>query len=390
MRITLLANPDKVHARRWIEFLAGRGHTLTLITDPFNMARPRECSAILIPRWNLFTNILAYRLTPKPYGNDLWKHLHYRPLVRASRPDVVHGLEAFNNGLATAWAGPYPRVLTPWGKDVHHDAFASRIGHFIISHAVRGVEMISTNDETMPQYLNEKFGVPRERVKAFTWGVDLDVFAAERREEAARWRQELAIPEGAPVILSPRNFDPYWGLDLLLEAAPAVLRERPEAVFVLLNGGAGNMPYMAESRRRVEAEGWAASARFVERVLAPGDLSGLYNLSAAFVSAPRTDLLAQTILEGMACGCLPVLADHAAYRKHARHGANALIMREYTAGALAGALLEALRNNELREAARREGPRIIATHENWKINALKMEEVYAEAIERFNVSKKRT
>lgn len=380
MRITLIANPDNIHVRRWIEFLAGRGHALTLVTDPFTKARPGQCNAILVPRWGLASNILAFRLTPKPFGNDLWKFMHYRPLVAASRPDVVHGFEAFNNGLATAWAGPYPKVLTPWGNDVYHDAFASRLGRFMVTRAVRGVDMISTNDETIGEHLAARLGVDRERVRAFTWGVDLDLFHPRPAGETEALRRSLEIPEGAPVVLSSRNFRPYWGIDLLLEAAPAVLRGRPGTVFVFLRGGGGDPEYLAAARRRAESEGWAGAARFVDRVLEADELAGLLTMAEAFVSIPRTDLLAQTVLEGMACGALPVLADHAGYRKHARDGENAVVLSEYTAAGVERALREALENGALRAAARWENPRLIAEQENWKINALKMEEVYAAAI----------
>ena len=33
MRVTLLANPENIHVRRWIAFLIRRGHELTVVTD---------------------------------------------------------------------------------------------------------------------------------------------------------------------------------------------------------------------------------------------------------------------------------------------------------------------------------------------------------------------
>jgi glycosyltransferase involved in cell wall biosynthesis len=367
--------------RRWIDFLAGRGHELTLVTDAFTHNRPAECT-IYEPQWNLLTKILAFRLTPRPFGSDRWKYLHYRPLVRRSRPDLVHGFEAFNYGLATAFSGPYPKVLTPWGKDIHHDANASKMGAWIVEQAIRGVDLISTNDESITEYLTRRFGIDPARVRAFSWGVDLRVFHPGQAGEAERWRQELQIPPDAPVIFSPRNFAEYWGSRLTLGAIPEVLRARPEAVFVILRGAGGDPQEFAAAQRRVQAEGLGESVRFVDRVVTGAELAGLFNLAEMFISVPQTDLLAQTILEGMACGCLPILGDQPAYRKHARPGDNALVLPEYSAGGLARMILEALASDALRERARRENPRLMATHEDWSKNALKMEEVYAEAIAR--------
>ena len=380
MRITLLANPDNLHVQRWIEFLAGRGHELTLITDPFARHRPSQCRTLVV-RWNVFTKILAFRLTPRPFGNDLWKHLHYRPLIKASRPEVVHGFEGFNYGLATAYGGPYPKVLTVWGKDVHQDADATRLGGWIVTHALRGVDCITANDDSMPQYLERRFGIDPARVRAFSWGVDLSVFRPGLREEAERWRQALEIPAGASVLLSPRNFIPHWGSELLLEALPEIVRERPGAVFMILRGGAGAAEAFQTARARCEAAGVGRAVRFIDRVLTAQEMAGLFNLAAAFISIPATDLLAQTVLEGMACGCLPILSDRPAYRKHARPGENVLMLPEYSASGLARMALEALDNGALRERAGEENPRLMARDEDWRINALQMEEAYGAALE---------
>ena len=380
MRIALLANPDNLHVRRWIEWLADRGHELTLLTDPFTRTRPEECTT-RTPRWNLATKILAFRLTSKPFGNDRWKHLHYRPLVRAAHPDVVHGIEAFNYGLATALAGPYPKVLMPMGKDVHHDADAWSMSGRMIRRALRGVDLITGNDETMHEFLALRFGIDPARVRPFSWGVDLEVFKPGLDDDAWVMRRKLDIEDDAPVILSPRNFDPYWGSDLLAGAIPQVLRDHPEAVFVILRGGGGKAKTIASVRRRAQREGWLESIRFVEDFVEPAEMAVLFNLARAFVSVPRSDLLAQTILEGMACGCLPILADHAAYRKHIESGVNGVVLSGYGASALASAIDEALRNDAMVEAARASNPPLMALHENWRVNALKIEDVYAAAIE---------
>lgn len=385
MRITLLATPDPIHTRRWIAWLAGRGHELTLVTDAYTKQRPSQCK-ILLPRWNLATKILAFRLTPKPYGNERWKHLHMRPLVRQSRPDIVHGFEALHYGYTLSMCGPYPRVLTPWGRDVHHKANQGPRARWLVERALAGADAISTNDETLPDYLETHFGVERAKVRAFSWGVDPGVFRPGLTEDAEAWRHELQIPANAPVILSPRHFLPYWGSELLSEAIPGALEAIPGAIFVILRG-ASNEGFDEASVKRLEAN-FGASVRFVSRAVSPEEMAGLLNLARAFVSVPKTDLLAQTITEGMACGCLPVLAPHAPYRKHARPSENCVMLDGYTPEALTRSLIEALRNDELTARAHAENPALMQRHENWKVNAAKMEDVYALAKERFDSRKK--
>lgn len=319
MRIALLANPDNIHSRRWIDFLAGRGHELLVVADPHTSGRlqpppaPGASVRIEVARWSLAANILAFRLTPRPHGNCLWKFLAYRPILLRFRPDVVHGFEAYYNGLATAWSGPWPTVLTPWGKDVHHDAFKGPIWNWIIRRALRGVDLISTNDETMPEHLERAFGISPDKVRAFSWGVDRSVFRP-RPDEARALRVELGLPPGAPVVLSPRRFDPYWGAETLMGALPEVLRARPDARAVILAVD-GPAEFIAAARRRVEEAGLSERVVWISARQSPDRMAALYSMADLFVSAPKSDLLAMTVLEAMACGCFPVLADLPAYRR---------------------------------------------------------------------------
>lgn len=398
MRIALLANPDNVHVRRWIAFLAGRGHELLVVADPHVSTRADAMPAGVrfeVARWSLPAKILAFRLTPRPHGNSLWKHLAYRPLLREFRPDVVHGFEAWYSGPALARCGPWPRVLTPWGKDVHHDAFQGPIWRWLIRGALRGADRISTNDEELPRYLRETFGIPESKVRAFSWGIDLRVFRPGLREAAADVREDLGIPAEAPLVFSPRRFDPYWGADLLVEAIPRVLARRPETIFAILVADA-DAAFLARARASLAAPGLVRSIRWIERRATAEGMAALFNAADVFTSLPRTDLLATTVLEGMACGCAPVLADLPAYRKHAplpvgggggrdaneeEAGRNAWMLRERSPDSLAEALLAALGSPAARAAAGEWNAARMRETEDAERMMAKMEDVYAEAIE---------
>jgi glycosyltransferase involved in cell wall biosynthesis len=380
MRIALLGNPDNLHVIRWVRFLAGRGHELLLVADPHTRARP-EGIEIAVPKWGWATEALAFRLTPKPHGNTLWKAVHYRPLIRRFRPDVVHGFEAYYNGLATAWAGPYPRVLTPWGKDVHHDADLGPIYGWAVGRALRGVDCISTNDETLPEFLAERYGIEKERVFAFSWGVDLSVFRPGLEEGARRWKERLQIEPEAPLVFSPRLFQPHWGGEAIVEAVPAILSARADARIVILaardDGG-----FRSAMKRRAEALGVAGAIRWIEDWLEPEAMATLYNAADVFISIPKTDLLAMTVLEGMACGCLPILSDQPAYRKHAKNEENALVLESLSPAALGRAVTQAIADEDLSRRAAAIGPERMAREENAARNMVEIETAYERAMER--------
>lgn len=390
MRLALLADPDNIHVRRWVGFLHSRGHELMVIADPHTSGR-LEGVDVRTPRWNLATKALAFRLTPRPHGNALFKAIHYRPIIAGFRPDVVHGFEAYYNGLATAWAGPYPTVLTPWGNDVYDVGSKGGLGRWIVKRALRGVDRITTNDETMPDYLEREFGIPRRSVPAFSWGVDLNVFRAfgnRDGEAAGAWRRELVIDARAPVVFHPRNLHPYWGADAVVDAIGEVAASVPAAVFIMA-AWEDRDGFRTKMKRRAEELGVAGSIRWIERFLSPAEMAQLYNLADVFISVPKTDLLASSVLEGMACGALPVVADRPAYRKHLRDGENALVVDDLSPAILGGAIARALGDRALLTRATEINVARIAEQEDAQVNMKKMEEVYAAAIESYAQRKRR-
>lgn len=379
MRIALLGNPDSLHVQRWVRFLSSRGHDLRLIVDPHTRARPAECEIAEV-RWTLLLNILAFRLTPRPHGNALWKPWLYRPLITDFRPDVVHGFEAYYNGLATGGAGPYPKVLSPWGRDIFFDGRAGKLGGWMVRRALRDVDRITCNDESIAPFLEEIYGVPSEKVVPFSWGIDLDVFSEVDASEVEQAREALDIEPETPVILSPRKWGRLWGSDTIAAALPEVLQASPHAVAVLIAPTPEDEEALA-LKARLESACDSGRLRWLEPDQPAETMAALFSLADVFISTPPADLLAQTVLEGMACGCFPVLSRLEAYAKHAVDRKTALLVNAGDPAALAAALIEALGHAPLREKAARLNREAMRRSEDASVNMLKMEEVYAQAIE---------
>lgn len=379
MRIALLGNPDSLHVQRWVRYLGARGHDLLVVADPHTRTRLKACRQE-VPAWSPLLKVLAFRLTPRPHGNALWKPWVYRPVVRTFGPDVVHGFEAYYNGLATAWSGPFPKVLSPWGRDIFFDGLAGGLPGWMVRRALRGVDRITCNDESIGPFLSERYGVEPERIVPFSWGIDLEVFQKADAKAVGGLREELGLGGKARVILSPRKWGRLWGSDQLVEALPGVLESEPEAVAVLIGPGEGQTEGAA-LRRELERRCEAGRLRWLTPDQSPARMAELFSLAELFVSAAPKDLLAQSILEGMACGCFPVLTDLPAYAKHARAGERALLAKPGDADGLREAMLQALGDGELRERASRLNLEAMRREEDARVNMARIEDVYAQAVE---------
>ncbi|MCX6999266.1 MAG: glycosyltransferase family 4 protein [Candidatus Sumerlaeota bacterium] len=378
MRIAFLASADNIHTRRWAKYLASCGHDLTILCDrqPEN---PLEGIHLVHPEMRLATKILAFKLFPKPYGNNFFKRFPYKRELLRLRPDIVHAFEALGYGYALAHCGTFPKVLTPWGNDILYDPAHSRIARFLVSRALRAADVITTNYVELADHLTQDFAIPQSKIRPFSWGVDLTIFHPGYSKEAETLRQKLSLPPAARIILSNRMMKPYWGIGVIADALPAVFREIPEAHAIFLRG-AGDAAFENEVREGFRRAGILERVRFVPEYLTEKEMATFLNLAEAFVSCPSTDLLSISVLEGMACGCAPVLADLDAYRTRIRHGENGLIFRPGDSADLAEKLTILLRHPEWKPRFAGINIPLINEKDNWHKNAPRLVAIYKELL----------
>lgn len=150
--------------------------------------------------------------------------------------------------------------------------------------------------------LVEDYGVAPERVRVVAPGVDLERF--EPGDEASA-RHRLGIDKDAWVALAVRRLVPRMGVHVLVEAWPAVVAARPEAVLLV----AGEGPERAGLEMQASRLGGEASVRFLGR-LDDDDLVAAYR-SADVTVVPSLALegFGLVTLESLACGTPVVVSD---------------------------------------------------------------------------------
>lgn len=142
-------------------------------------------------------------------------------------------------------------------------------------------------------------GVPAARLWPIANGVDLDRLRPVDAARRAALRGELGLPAG-PLAVYAGRLVPEKGLDVLLAAWPAVLRELPTAHLALVGEG--------EQRAALEAQ--AAGLGLGGQVSFTGgrdDVAPMLQAADLFVLPSYAEGLPVALLEAMACG-LPAVA----------------------------------------------------------------------------------
>jgi glycosyltransferase involved in cell wall biosynthesis len=390
MRICYVADIGNSHTRRWAGAFAALGHETLVLTDYASekLGALPPGVRVAAPSWKTWEKILAFKLYPGPYANNRWKYLPYRRALGDFKPDLIHGMEALFNGYTTArLLGPKgpPRILMPWGNDVEYDPFCSEAARRLVAYALRNVEHVVGNTPNLAAYLHERFGVPLEKVTGFSWGVDLGIFRPGLKDAAEAMRAKIGIPPRARVVLSPRNFAPYWQVDAIVRAVPGVVARNPNVFFVFLTGVC-DRPFVEENLLFLKWKNVAHHAHVVPQPLTPGEMAVLFSAADVFVSVPRTDFLALTLLEGMACGCVPICRGLPIYGARVKEGVTGRYAPDpFGPETLAETIVSALADREALQRMSRNAAAQALALDDAREGLRKMAEVYAKVTGRSDV-----
>jgi glycosyltransferase involved in cell wall biosynthesis len=122
------------------------------------------------------------------------------------------------------------------------------------------------------------------------------------------------------------------------------------------------------------------AVEFLPKVPRP-QLAELFRQADLAVSPSEHDGTPNTLLEAMACGCLPIAGDIESLREWITSGENGLLFDPGDPDALAKAILEGIENASLRERAAKTNARLIADRAEYRNSMQKAEAFYATLIQ---------
>lgn len=313
--------------------LRERGHRAALVAHPDGMLRQRASEGHdLIP------------LAPRS-EMDLSAAWRLSRVIRQLEPDVVHAHDSHAvamaaSALSMAAPAPRPPLFMSRRVDFHIRKNAlsrwkyNQVDCFVCASAA--IRRMLIGD-----------GIAPERTAVVHDGVDL-----ERLDlvPPASIHEALWLPRHAPVVANAAALVPHKGQRHLVEAAALVVREIPDARFVIFGEG--------ELRESLERH--IASHNLEKHVLLPGFRSDVLSLCKTidlFVMSSVTEGLGSAVLEAMACRKAVVATTAGGLPEAVVDGETGLLVPPRNDRALADAIVRLLKDDALRarfaEAGRR-------------------------------------
>jgi len=372
MRLCYLANATSVHAQKWINYFADRGHQVHLISldKPDSNDFP-NVTLHTVKRANTIRGVSLLMLIRQ-----------IRRILKSTTPDIIHAHYASTYGFWSALAMSHPFVLTAWGSDILISSRISKLSTLKVGFALRRADFITCDAQHLARKMIE-LGASERKIGLIRFGIDTGKFAPDRRDPDLR--TSLGLCEDALLVISLRRLTEVYDVETLVRAAPLVLTQVPGARFII--AGCGDQRAYLESLTGVLGVGH--SVRFVGMI--PNDDLPRYLASAdVYVSTSLSDAgIAASTAEAMACQLPVIVTDVAENRDWVRNDEGGFVIPPRNPEALADRIIWLLQNEQARKAFGAVNRRIVQERNEYGTQMAKVERIYQQLMKRGSTPRQR-
>lgn len=223
-------------------------------------------------------------------------------LRREGRLDVLDAHFGYPDGYAASLLARWlkvPFTVTLRGTETRH-ARTPGLRERLRAALERADRVFSVS--TSLAELAAGLGIARDKLQVVGNGVDTRKFHPVDRAEA---RRALGIAEDAKVLISVGGLTERKGFHRVIELLPALRRELPDLMFLIIGGASAEGDWGPQLRQQVSELGLADCVRFLG-TMPPDALKQPLSAADVFVLATRNEGWANVFLEAMACR-LPVV-----------------------------------------------------------------------------------
>ncbi len=293
-------------------------------------AKERGIEPIVIPE-------LGRSLSPIRDIKTLWKVYQ---LIKKEKPDVVHthAAKAGFVGRVAAWLAGVPVIVHTFHGHVFRGYFSPNKTQFFIlleRLTARISDTIITLSDGLRRELAEEYRITRKgRITVLPLGLDLGIFTQTGRK-AGVFRKEFGIAADAPLIGIVGRITPIKNHPLFLHAAELILKQLPNARFVIVGDG----------EMRTETEALVDQLGLRDAVIFVGwqkDVAHIYSDLDVMVISSINEGTPVTVIEALAGGCPVVATAVGGLPDLLDHGKLGRLVNDQSPEALSKALVETL------------------------------------------------
>ncbi len=359
-KLAFLANISSVHAFRWANALADRGHEIHVFTQHRGSGNvsPMVKSIHYLP----FRGNKGYFLNAPLL----------RMFLKRLQPDFLHAHYASGYGALGRFSGFHPYMISVWGSDVYDFPTESAKKMALLKNNLKAADLIGSTSHAMARHTATLCDQRSSKIRVTPFGIDMQVFKPKA------FSQEKTITVGTVKKLAFK-----YGIDTLITAfniARNSLMENNEYLAsklrLLIVGDGKDKKFLNDLVKSLDTDGITQWTGFVPHSLVPDYLNKL----DIYVAASRLDSesFGVAILEASACGVPVVATNVGGLPEVVKDGVTGKLVNPDDSQALANVIKELIVDENLRKSMGQAGVQWVRDNYGWEESISIMEKVYEE------------
>jgi len=306
-------------------------------------------------------------------------------VIAIEKPDVIHAHSPALNGMAALLAGkatgiPVVYEVRAFWEDAAVDHGTCKEGDIryrltkaMETYVLKHADAVTTICEGLRKDMLTR-GIAADKITPIPNAVNVEQFQliTQKDEQLAA---QLGL-QGKKVLGFLGSFYAYEGLDLLVAAMPAILKQVPDAVLLLVGGG----PQQQALEQQIRALG------LEQHVIMPGRVphsvvNSYYSLVDLLVYPRKSMRLTELVtplkpLEAMAQGKVLLASDVGGHHELIEHGKTGWLFQSDDVAALSTAAVELLSATEQWPQIRQNGRDFVENVRNWQQSCSPYQAIY--------------
>lgn len=361
MKIIYFTRDYSPHDARFLAFLGQTGHQVNLlrlegtpggISDrvlPKNVNEIEWLGGKRLQSWIDYPGLLV----------DL------KRVIKSFNPDIIHAGPIQRVASLVAQAGFSPLVSMSWGSDILSDAGSTAWLRWITRYTLQKTTVLVGDCKAVADKAIE-YGISKDRIVVFPWGVDLKHFAPGSGDVLRKklgWQDEI-------ILLCTRSWEPLYGVDLVVKAFIKAVYNEPKLRLILLGAGSQEK----EIRKLIDGSGMQQKVHFGGSV-GLQDLPEVYRAADLYISASHSDGSSVSLMEAMACGIPALVSDISGNREWITNNDTGWLFKDGELIELTQGIIAASQRKD-REKIGRNGRKLAEKKADWAQNSKKLLEAY--------------
>ncbi|HDI73126.1 MAG TPA: glycosyltransferase family 1 protein [Candidatus Altiarchaeales archaeon] len=310
-------------------------------------------------------------------------------IIKKQKIDVIlsHNppyLVGTSSWIASKFTG-VPFVLNVhdvWGAS-HYSYLQYRIGLFLEKFCIRRARNILVPCQGIDDILMQRTGAEKEKFTLALTAVDSERFKPLPKKDIEKTKKELRIGPDRSVILFLGTLAPWKGADYLINAAPGIIKEKPDTMIVFVGHGVS----LDELKTKVKEMGLEHNISFLGPI-SYFRLPQIINCADICVSSfpkpetvgRRTTARSLSILEFMSCSKAVVLPRNPGFEDFIEDGVNGLFFEPENIKDLKDKILYLLNNNKVSIRIGKNARHTVLKDYTWEDTARVVEKVLLDEI----------